>query len=54
MTTPPPILTHYMHTTVLHTLYHNITSLAIITRKRTTKIENLKGGEWKRAQKVET
>ena len=37
-----------------YTLPGNITRLAIITRKTTIKIENLKGknGEWKRAMKL--
>ena len=35
---------------VLHNLQHNITHLAIITRKTKLKLDILKGGNWKRAR----
>ena len=35
---------------VLHTLQHNITHLAVITRKTNIKLGILKKGDWKRAK----
>ena len=37
---------------VLHTLQRNITRLAVITRKTNKKLDILKGGNWKRANKL--